>query len=218
MIPYTVVIPACNAAATIDETLASVVGQSMPPARVIVVDDGSTDGTGDRVRAFGGVELVRQNNHGPGSATTAGLRLVETELVATVDADDLWLDTKMARQLAAIDGAAAVFSHIVNFVGDPEAGRRGAPYAGWVRSTMLVRTEVARATGSVIDPEGRTGDMIDWLARLQESGNVLRMLDDLLVFRRIHPGSLTYGRPAQGNRGYLQVVRAAMLRRRARES
>jgi glycosyltransferase involved in cell wall biosynthesis len=214
--PYTVVIPAYNAAGTIAEAIRSVLAQTVPPERVIVVDDGSSDDTAAAVRSFGGiVDLLQQANAGPGSATTRGFRAVRSPLIATLDADDLWVRDKMERQLAALDEAAASFAYLQDFIGDPETGRRGAPYAGWTRTTMLVRTAVAHAVGPVIDPVG-AGDMVDWIARLRETGRAVAMLPEVLAWRRVHPASMTYGRRRQNTEGYLQVARAALLRRRMR--
>ncbi|RUW66604.1 glycosyltransferase family 2 protein, partial [Mesorhizobium sp. M4B.F.Ca.ET.049.02.1.2] len=64
-----------------------------------------------------------------------------------------------------------------------------------------------------VDPPGGRGEMIDWIARVREAGFALDMLDEVLALRRIRPGSLSYGRDAARDRGYLEVVRAEMLRR-----
>jgi hypothetical protein len=56
--------------------------------------------------------------------------------------------------------------------------------------------------------------MIDWIARAREAGLALDMLDEALALRRIRPGSLSYGRDAARDRGYLEVARLAMLRAR----
>jgi glycosyltransferase involved in cell wall biosynthesis len=152
---YSVVIPAFNAEATIEETLDSVDAQTIAPEAVIVVDDGSTDGTAARVEAFGGiVRLVRQEHAGAGAATTRGLSLVETSLIATLDADDLWLPEKSARQIEFLGerpDVAAVFTQFREFR-DGEAVRPDAPvHDGWFRTTMMVRTEAARGVGPMLD-------------------------------------------------------------------
>ena len=213
---YSVVIPAYNAAGFVGEAIRSALAQTAPPERVIVVDDGSTDDTVAEARAFGGVvEVLTQANAGPGSATTRGFLAVRSPLVATLDADDLWVADKLERQLAALGEAGAVFAHLQDFIDDLESGRRGAPYPGWTRTTMLVRTDLAQAVGPVIDPVG-AGDMVDWIARLREAGRPVVMLPDTLAWRRVHPGSMTYGRRQQNMQGYLQVARAALQRRRGR--
>ena len=214
---YGVVIPAYNASATIAETLRSVAAQTLRPELVVVVDDGSTD---DLAAAIAGIDLplrlLRQDNAGPGSATTRGIAALSTRFIATLDADDLWLPGKIAAQLAHLDrlpGTAGVFTHIRSFRdGEPDAM---APTAmpGWSRSTMLMRRAAAESVGPMVDPPGGRGEMIDWIARAREAGFVLDMMPDILALRRIRPGSLSYGRDATRDRGYLEVARLAMLRR-----
>lgn len=99
-----VVIPAFNAAGTLDAALDSVFSQTFEPFEVIVVDDGSSDATADVASARAGrVQLIRQPNSGPGAARNAGLRASRGELVAFLDADDLWLPEKLAAQVAYFD-------------------------------------------------------------------------------------------------------------------
>ncbi|MFM7844190.1 MAG: glycosyltransferase family 2 protein, partial [Planctomycetota bacterium] len=111
---YSVVIPAFNAAATLGAAVQSVLAQTLPPHSIIVVDDGSTDETATVALSFGNaVTLVRQPNQGPGAATTAGFRRVETPFVATLDSDDLWLPRKIevqARRFADDADLVGVFS------------------------------------------------------------------------------------------------------------
>lgn len=217
---YTVVIPAFNAAHLIGDALRSIMGQSVAPERIIVVDDGSSDDTGSAVKAFGGpVELVSQANTGPGGATTRGFLTVETPFIATLDADDIWLPGKIERQFAAIEsdpGLAGVFGHMVNFTGDPASAGRDAPYAGWCRSTMLISTAAAQGNGAIIDPASGQGDMIDWLARLREGGNRLAMLPDIVALRRVHDSNMTNRTNKDLAKSYLQVAREAMARKRAK--
>lgn len=89
-----VVIPAFNAEMTIDATLASVAAQTYRPSQVVVVDDGSTDGTESRARQWEShlpLTVLRTENGGPGSARRCAIENVTSELVALVDADDIWL-------------------------------------------------------------------------------------------------------------------------------
>lgn len=101
-----VVIPAFNAAATLDQTLQSVRAQTHRCLDIIVVDDGSTDATAEialsHASADPRIRLVRQANGGVAAARNAGVRLARGELVAPIDADDLWAPTKIERQVAAL--------------------------------------------------------------------------------------------------------------------
>ena len=85
-----VVVPAHNSAATIAEALQSARNQTSPPDEVIVVDDGSSDGTAEIVATgFPEVQLIRQPNAGPAGARNRALELVRTGWVAFLDADDV---------------------------------------------------------------------------------------------------------------------------------
>ncbi|RUU74082.1 glycosyltransferase family 2 protein, partial [Mesorhizobium sp. M7A.T.Ca.TU.009.01.3.1] len=104
MAAYGVVIPAFNAAATIGAALNSVLAQTARAEAIVVVDDGSTDDTVAVIDAMNlPVTVLRQDNAGPGSATTRGIAALATPLIATLDADDLWLADKIEKQLAYLD-------------------------------------------------------------------------------------------------------------------
>jgi glycosyltransferase involved in cell wall biosynthesis len=215
--PYAVVIPACNAAATVAETIRSVAAQQPAPATILVVDDGSTDATAAVAEAASPlVRVLRQDNRGVGSATTAGIAAVTTPILAAVDADDLWLPGKMAAQLghlAAHPASDAVFAAMRGFHAD---GSAAGLYPGMLRSTLVMRTEAARRIGPICDPPGGRGDLVDWLARARELGLILDTLDTVLALRRIHPGSLSFGRDPDRDRGYAYVAWQALKRRRER--
>jgi GT2 family glycosyltransferase len=96
-----VVIPAFNAESSIDAALESVFAQSYPHLEVVVVDDGSSDGTAGRLETWRGrVQVIRQANGGPGRARNAGIRATSGTLIAFLDADDTWLPGKLDRQVS----------------------------------------------------------------------------------------------------------------------
>lgn len=103
--PVTVVIPAFNAALTLDAALASVVGQSVLPERVIVADDHSADGSHEVAgnwRPFLPLDVVRlEHNSGPAAARRAAIDRSESTLIALLDADDIWLPDHLASLMHA---------------------------------------------------------------------------------------------------------------------
>lgn len=102
----TVVIPAFNAADTIDATLNSVRGQTHHALEILVVDDGSTDPTAAIVERHAVIDprirLIRQENSGVAAARNRGIAEAKSEFIAPIDADDLWKWTKVEKQLAAM--------------------------------------------------------------------------------------------------------------------
>lgn len=96
-----VIIPAYNAKQYLGETIRSVQGQSLTDLELIVVDDGSKDGTGDWVReTFPAVRCITQPNGGVSSARNKGLTLAQGEFIAFLDADDNWHPDKLRLQMA----------------------------------------------------------------------------------------------------------------------
>jgi glycosyltransferase involved in cell wall biosynthesis len=101
-----VVIPAFNAERTIDETVLSVRSQTHENLEIILVDDGSTDRTYERAREHSLVDsrikVVQQPNQGVAAARNRGIAEARAEIIAPIDADDLWRSTKVSRQLQVL--------------------------------------------------------------------------------------------------------------------
>ncbi len=166
----------------------------------------------------GPIGLVRQENRGPGAATTAGFSRVATPFVATLDADDIWLPSKIAKQATVFEqdpGVAGVFTLARLFADGetPDPDGSGALRRLWTRSTLLFRTDAAREVGDFIDLPGRLGEVIDWLSRSRDLGHRHVMVEEILAMRRIRPGSLSFGVDAERSKGYLAAVRRAIERR-----
>ncbi len=99
-----VVMPAYNAAWSIAAAASSVLWQSYRDLELVVVDDGSTDGTADVVSALDGpVKLIRQENAGVAAARNRGIEAASGELIAFCDADDLWFAEHLAALLDVWD-------------------------------------------------------------------------------------------------------------------
>ena len=95
------IVPTFNSGRYIAETLDGILAQTYRPIEVIVVDDGSTDGTADIVARYGDrVRYAWQQNAGPATARNTGLTLAQSDMIAFCDSDDLWHTEKLARQMA----------------------------------------------------------------------------------------------------------------------
>lgn len=106
----TVIVPAYNAAATIDETLLSVRAQSHASLQIIVVDDGSADSTAQIVERHAGadarVTLIRHStNRGVAAARNTAIAAAKGDLIAPIDADDLWHPLKIEKQVTIMRSA-----------------------------------------------------------------------------------------------------------------
>src|SRR5687768_16816995 len=105
MLPLTsisAILPVFNGGLYLAEAIESVLAQTYQPAEVIVIDDGSTDITGEIVKRFGDVvQYSTQPNSGAGAARNRGVQLAHGEFLAFLDADDLWLKNKLTDQMQA---------------------------------------------------------------------------------------------------------------------
>src|SRR5687768_199170 len=98
-----VIIPTYNSGSLVVQAVEGVLAQTRQAEEVIVVDDGSTDDTAERLQQFGErIRVVRQANGGVATARNAGLRASSGDLVAFLDADDAWHPQKLERQIALL--------------------------------------------------------------------------------------------------------------------
>src|SRR3954449_3573195 len=101
-----VIIPAHNVERFVARTLESVLGQTHRALEVIVVDDGSTDGTAATVQSFADkdsrVRFIRSRNLGVSAARNLAIKESRGALIAPIDADDIWHPDKLTRQLAVM--------------------------------------------------------------------------------------------------------------------
>jgi glycosyltransferase involved in cell wall biosynthesis len=218
-----VLIPVYNGARYLSECIASVCAQTRPAQAIILVDDGSEDET-PRVAAEWGARIRyhRFPHGGLPRARNRGLGLVETDVVAFVDCDDIWLPEKLERQMAALrgqDGPAMVFGHVEQFVsGDltpAEAARirlRMKPLPGQFPSTFLARKADCDRVGA-FDESVRIGEFIEWCSRASDAGLATIMVPDVVCRRRLHRDNM--GRGGAATHGdYVHMLKKVLDRRR----
>ena len=102
-LPVSVIIPTYNRRGVLGRAIDSVLAQSRVPCELIVVDDGSTDGTADYIeRAYPSLRFIRQAKRGVSAARNTGIGCAAGEWIAFLDSDDVWKPQKLERQWAAI--------------------------------------------------------------------------------------------------------------------
>lgn len=110
-----VIIPTYNREKCIAECIESVLGQTVSPEEILVIDDGSSDRTPEILASFGDkISVIRQENGGVSAARNAGLSVAKSEWVAFLDSDDIWLPNRM--EIFQSDYQAMTFDGIVAHV------------------------------------------------------------------------------------------------------
>jgi glycosyltransferase involved in cell wall biosynthesis len=102
------IIPSYNRGYVVGNAIDSILNQTYRNTEVVVVDDGSTDNTQERLKEYGDrIRVVYQKNSGPSAARNHGIRASRGEIIAFLDSDDLWLPTKLERQVSLLQQSAA---------------------------------------------------------------------------------------------------------------
>jgi glycosyltransferase involved in cell wall biosynthesis len=223
-----VIIPVRDGEGYITDAIGSVLEQTEPPAELLVVDDGSKDETASIVSRFSshGVRLIQQPPRGAAAARNAGVKLARHQLLAFLDADDLWTSTKLARQCAELQSDPTldmVFGYVRQFVSpDVEAARRARlrcpneSIPGYLAGTMLIRRKSFESAG-VFETGWAIGEFLAWYGRAQLLGLREKMIPTVLLMRRLH--RTNQGILKRSERGdYVRIMKKILDRRREREA
>lgn len=207
-----VVIPVYNGERFIEQALRSVLAQTLLPSSIHVVDDGSTDRSRELVRSFVEayqgpvrIELIEQQNAGPNSARNKGLQRSTAELIAFLDADDLWEARKLAQQVPLFQedksGELVLVYSLAHWVDAKGAAHTGPPLnsspplRGRVFEQLLPRNRISGGSSAVLirreafqkagmfDESLRAAEDFDMWLRLAQVGSVDLVEEDLVAIR-----------------------------------
>ena len=209
----TVVIPTWNRLPLIDEAVRSVIAQTYPHWELIIVDDGSTDGTADHLREFGESRLrvlpVPHCGH-LGKLRNIGIAAGTGELIAFLDSDDLWLPQKLEAQVRALAESRAGWCYagydMIDSNGHPTPMKFGKyrPLSGRIVrevltyqltasiTTLMIRRELFDAIGRFSEDSGLTSHCDQELAiRLALHADAVAVPLPILARMREHEGRMT---------------------------
>lgn len=197
-----VIIPVFNGEVFIEENLQNVLAQQYPALEIIVVNDGSTDGTGRIVQDFNAeIQYYYQDNQGPSHARNLGIHHATGDYIAFLDADDLWPENNLLilsdylmhnPETEIVRGYGQVMkkdekSGVYEPKGDPKTS-----FPAFI-GAALYRKEVFERVG-LFDTSLHFGEDADWYMRAVESGIKMHWLDRVTLYVRRHGKNMTEGK------------------------
>jgi glycosyltransferase involved in cell wall biosynthesis len=217
----TCIVPVHNGERYLAETLESILAQEHEPIELIVVDDASTDGSPELAESYGPPVRVIQleSQLGPAGARNQGLREARGDYLTFLDADDLYRPRKLTKQLRVLEEHPDVDVCLcvgLNFW-EPGLEEERDRYVAAGRLRMTHHLSTLLASRSVFDRVGllnerTTGDAADWFLRATDLNLTIRLVDEVLLDRRMHPESLSHHSPVMDD--YFELVRSRIERLR----
>jgi glycosyltransferase involved in cell wall biosynthesis len=221
--PYrvSVVIPVYNGALFLNDAVDSVLSQSCAPAEVIVVDDGSTDGTPALAAARGDcVRYLRQPHRGLPATRNRGVQAARGNVIGFLDVDDLWSRDKLALQLTHMrenPRVPIVLGHtqLMRLIGSEGEALTfevwGAPVLAMSTGGALFRADVFAQVG-LFDETQMYCDDVDWFMRAKEHGVAVFVHPEVTLYYRRHSQNMT-NQADVGKRFLIGMLKKSMDRR-----
>lgn len=221
-----VIVPMYNNEKYLAEAIESILAQTYRPIEIIVVDDGSVDGTSVIANGFApAVTYVYQANEGVGSARNKGISIAAGDYFSFLDADDIWIEDKLERQMAVFDSdpdVELVYGHARQFYSPELVGlieqkvripREVIP--AHLAPAMLIKRAAFFRVG-LYETNWVVGVDQDWHMRAVDLKLNMEMLPDIVYLRRLHDNNhgIKY-RQFQHDR--LHILKSVLDRRRRQQ-
>lgn len=216
-----VIIPVYNGDRYLAQTIESVLAQTYSPIEIILVDDGSTDGSAEIAKSYSEVDYIYQSNQGVSVARNNGIAAAKGEFIAFIDADDLWISDKLSVQIDLLVNNPHFAGNMVQYRNFLELGINPPNglgkdffdkiHIGYIPSTLVVRKTVFQKIG-LFNFNYRYHEDFDWFVRVKDAGLSMPVIDKVLVNKRYHDINLSY----QGlkDRTYLTKIFKESLERK----
>ena len=219
----TVIIAVYNCEKYLAQAIESVLAQTYKAIEIIIIDDGSTDGSAEVAKSFlPQIKYYFQENSGLAAALNQGISLSQGKLIAFLDSDDLWVADKLTYQMrvfASNPDLEAVFGHVRQFKSPEldEASKQSIQIPvevipGYFKGTMLIKREAFERVGW-FDSQIKIGDFLDWYLRASEQSLKSLMLPEVVTKRRLHKTNMGI-RESKSYSEYLPILKASLDRRR----
>ncbi|MCL1467396.1 glycosyltransferase family 2 protein [Argonema galeatum] len=199
-----VIIPVYNGEKYLAEAIQNIKNQDYKPLEIIVIDDGSTDGTPEVAAEFKDcIRYVYQQNSGPAAARNHGIRIANGDVIAFLDVDDLWSDDKLKLQAdyLANNPSVEIVQGLIQQMklSEPTANNQPIfepaykPYSYINLGSAIYRKSVFDKIG-FFDETLNYAEDVDWFIRAWENGISKLVLERVSLFYRKHKDNMTSGK------------------------
>lgn len=220
-----VIIPVYNEERYLHYAIESVLSQTLLPAEVIIVDDGSSDDTMYIVNRYRDcITYIRKEHSGVAHTMNVGIEHAKCRYIAFLDADDLWIKEKLEIQMRAIQSHPVdmIFGYMKQFVSTDLSEQERSEIRilnpvipGYSRDTLFIRKDSLLRVG-LFSTKFQIGEFIEWFSRAKDIGLKSLMLPEILAMRRIHRSNMTRIGYAD-KRNYARVIKSVLDRRRSQK-
>lgn len=206
-----VIIPCYNCVKTLRAAVESVIAQEEIRVRIILIDDGSSDGTPALMRELDArhpqrIMLGFQRNQGPAGARNHGLRLSDSEYIAFLDSDDYWAPGKLREQIAfmarnpryglthtaaiKVDADGAQFQEMkIDAAYSGRCFMKLLEFNGVITSTVCMRREVIKQCGVFDDTLATRSDWEYWIRAAHDFE--IGLIERPLCYYRVHEANIS---------------------------
>jgi glycosyltransferase involved in cell wall biosynthesis len=221
-----VIIPVYNGDRYLAEAIESVLAQNYHPIEIIVIDDGSTDNTrqvAESLKKY--IHYIYQPNRGAAAARNTGLKIAAGDLIAFLDADDIWNVTKLKIQtniftenpvVEIVSGYLQTIYLKENTNEPPEFEHHGAPTMSAQLGASLFRKSVFERVG-LFDEELQQAEDLDWFMRAEELRVSIEVHVETVIFYRRHDRNIT-NQISSSNQYFVRVLKKSLDRRRKKNN
>jgi len=211
-----VIIPLFNGARFVAEAVHSVLNQTYPIYEVLVIDDGSKDGSVAAVPVHEKVKVIERPHEGIAPTLNFGVTQATGQVLAFLDSDDRWLPSKLDQQLARLESAQLreiIFCRTRVFQGHQPVAADAEIVNGIAKSAMILRRDDFDLIGQ-FPSEAGAHDFLGWYARSVEVGLATHVIPEVLFERRVHDQNDGLLQREQQRTNYFGALKAMLDRRR----
>lgn len=216
-----VIVPVFNGEKYIRQTIESILDQDYGSYEIIVVDDGSTDTTGEIIKQYASIKYIHQDNRGVASARNTGIQIAHGDYLAFIDADDLWDSTKLSKQHAfMVDHPEIAYTftrHTLFLSEDMETmpawvrpDYAEGELAAYIPSSMMIKKDVFIRIG-YFDESFVLSEDSDWFMRARDLGFKMAIIPENLLLKRVHSANLS-GDTMKTQKSLMRAIKNSIIR------